>query len=45
MVIPDPVLKFLGTLYNFNPESYKRAAERVMTQEKTADQDDAEAND
>ena len=29
MSIPDPVLKFLGYLYDFNPTTYSKAAEQV----------------
>ena len=31
MKIPEPVLKFFEYLYNFNPDSYQKAAEAVMS--------------
>ena len=31
MIIPEPVLRFLGYLYNFNPLAYPKTAETVMT--------------
>ena len=31
MVIPDPVLRFFGCLYNFNPETYQKVSESVLS--------------
>lgn len=31
MKIPEPVIKFFGHLYNFNPDTYQKAAEAVMS--------------
>lgn len=42
MKIPDPILRFLGYLYNFNPESYQRAAETVMSEANLMSEDDDE---
>ncbi|KAG0726655.1 hypothetical protein GWK47_004231 [Chionoecetes opilio] len=45
MDIPEAVLKFFGTLYNFKPETYKQAASSVKTQEKVADNENADEDD
>ena len=47
MRMPEPILRFLGYLYNFNPETYPKAAEAVMTEtDPTAeDVDDEELDD
>ena len=31
MKIPEPLLNFFGTLFNFKPESYSKAARNIMT--------------
>ena len=36
MNIPEPIVRFFGYLYNFNPETYQKAAEAVMSEEKRA---------
>ncbi|KAG0717424.1 hypothetical protein GWK47_008039 [Chionoecetes opilio] len=45
MGILESVLEFFGTLYNFKPETYKQAAPSVMTQEKVADNENADEHD
>ncbi|KAG0728088.1 hypothetical protein GWK47_033202 [Chionoecetes opilio] len=45
MDIPEAALKFFGTLYNFKPETYKQAASSAFTQEKVADNENADEDD
>jgi len=43
--IPEPVLRFFGHLYDFNPQTYNSAAKAVMTEEVIDQDNDAEEDD
>lgn len=49
MEIPEPIVRFFGHLYNFKPDTYKQAANSIMTDEKLTTElpamDDGENND
>jgi hypothetical protein len=42
MNIPEPILQFYGHLFNFNPATYRAAADQVITSDMQEDVDDVE---